>query len=160
MPAWIAGIQAPGMRPDTFMSTWVPAVHAGTTSSYNDYVTPTNLMAIVLHPSKFSKEGRRVRTVGIMYFVPFALLSLRFFAARANFACSYFRGIDQEETSPRIRHRTDQPYISRPRREGRGVIILPKDTPNVAYAAVVRKNPFMLRGPQHERDGVIGNSST
>jgi hypothetical protein len=59
MPAWIAGIQAPRMRPDTSMSTGVPAVHAGTTSSYNDYVTHTNLMAIVLHPSKFSKEGTR-----------------------------------------------------------------------------------------------------
>ena len=32
MPAWIAGIQARRMRPDTSMSTWVPAVHAGTTS--------------------------------------------------------------------------------------------------------------------------------
>jgi hypothetical protein len=44
------------MRPDTSMSTWVPAVHTGTTSSYNDYVTHTNRMAIVLHPSKFSKD--------------------------------------------------------------------------------------------------------
>src|SRR5262245_14785442 len=34
MPVWIAGIQARRMRPDTSMSTWVPAVHAGTTSSY------------------------------------------------------------------------------------------------------------------------------
>jgi hypothetical protein len=56
MPAWIAGIQAPRMRPHTSMSSWVPAVHAGTTSSYNDYVTHTNLMAIVLHPTQFSKE--------------------------------------------------------------------------------------------------------
>jgi hypothetical protein len=38
------------------MSSWVPAVQAGTASSYNDYVTHANLMAIVLHPTKFSKE--------------------------------------------------------------------------------------------------------
>ena len=58
MPAWIAGIQARRMRPDTSMSTWVPAVHAGTTSSYcNVYATYANLMAIVLPPqTKFSKE--------------------------------------------------------------------------------------------------------
>jgi len=29
-----------------------------------------------------------------------------------------------------------------------------------AEAQVVRKNPFMLREPQHERDNVVGNSST
>jgi hypothetical protein len=34
MPAWIAGIQTRGMRPETSMSTWVPAVHAGTTNAY------------------------------------------------------------------------------------------------------------------------------
>jgi hypothetical protein len=62
MPAWIAGIQSPRMRPDTSMSTWVPAVHAGTTSSYNDYVTHANLMAIVLHPTKFSKEDTKFKT--------------------------------------------------------------------------------------------------
>jgi hypothetical protein len=31
MPAWIAGIQVCRMRPETSMSTWVPALHAGTT---------------------------------------------------------------------------------------------------------------------------------
>jgi hypothetical protein len=31
MPAWIAGIQVRRMRPETSMSTWVPALHAGTT---------------------------------------------------------------------------------------------------------------------------------
>jgi hypothetical protein len=60
MPAWMAGIQAPRMRPDTSMLTWVPAVHARTTSSHNDYVTHTNLMAIVLHPTKFSKEITKI----------------------------------------------------------------------------------------------------
>jgi hypothetical protein len=60
MPAWIAGIQPPRMRPDTSMSTWVPAVHAGTTSSYIDYVTHTNLMGTVIHPTKLSKEVTRL----------------------------------------------------------------------------------------------------
>jgi hypothetical protein len=66
-----AGIQAPRMRPDTSMSTWVPAVHAGTTSSCNDYVTHANLMAIVLHPTKFSKESRRPRRVRIFILLIF-----------------------------------------------------------------------------------------
>ena len=68
MPAWIAGIQARRMRPDTSRSTWVPAVHAGTTSSYNDYVTHTNLMAIVLHPTKFSKERMKYTKFRKIYF--------------------------------------------------------------------------------------------
>src|SRR5262245_62144423 len=34
MSAWIADIQARRMCLDTSMSTWVPAVHAGTTSSH------------------------------------------------------------------------------------------------------------------------------
>jgi hypothetical protein len=59
------------MRPDTSMSTWVPAVHAGTTSSYNDHVTHTNLMAIVLHPTKFSKKARRTRRVRIFRLLNF-----------------------------------------------------------------------------------------
>src|SRR5229473_2789354 len=33
MPAWTAGIQVRRMRPETSMSTWVPALHAGTTKS-------------------------------------------------------------------------------------------------------------------------------
>jgi hypothetical protein len=31
MPAWMAGIQVRGMRPDTSMSAWIPALHAGMT---------------------------------------------------------------------------------------------------------------------------------
>jgi hypothetical protein len=54
MPKSFRGVRR--MRPDTSMSTWVPAIHAGPTRSYNDYVTHANLMAIILHPSKFSKE--------------------------------------------------------------------------------------------------------
>jgi hypothetical protein len=33
MPASIAGIQVRGMRPETSMSTWIPALHAGMTQS-------------------------------------------------------------------------------------------------------------------------------
>jgi hypothetical protein len=33
MPAWIAGIQARRMRPETSMSAWIPALHAGMTQS-------------------------------------------------------------------------------------------------------------------------------
>ena len=76
MPAWIAGIQVRRMRPDTSMSTWVPAVHAGTTNSYCDvYATYANLMATVPPPpAKFSKERSRSLRVRIsepfVFFVP------------------------------------------------------------------------------------------
>jgi hypothetical protein len=33
MPAWIAGIQAHRMCPETSMSIWIPALHAGMTES-------------------------------------------------------------------------------------------------------------------------------
>ncbi len=33
MPAWIAGIQVRRMRPETSMSTWISALHAGMTPS-------------------------------------------------------------------------------------------------------------------------------
>jgi hypothetical protein len=31
MPAWMAGIQIRRMRPQTSVSTWIPALHAGMT---------------------------------------------------------------------------------------------------------------------------------
>jgi hypothetical protein len=31
MPAWMAGIQMRRMRPETSISAWIPAVHAGMT---------------------------------------------------------------------------------------------------------------------------------
>jgi hypothetical protein len=34
MPAWIAGIQACRMHPETSMSIWIPALHAGMTQSH------------------------------------------------------------------------------------------------------------------------------
>jgi hypothetical protein len=33
MPAWIAGIQGPQDAPETSMSNWIPALHAGMTRS-------------------------------------------------------------------------------------------------------------------------------
>ena len=33
MPAWMAGIQVRRMRPETSMSAWIPALHAGMTQS-------------------------------------------------------------------------------------------------------------------------------
>jgi hypothetical protein len=33
MPAWMAGIQVRRMRPETSMSAWIPALHAGMTES-------------------------------------------------------------------------------------------------------------------------------
>jgi hypothetical protein len=58
MPAWIAGIQARRMHPDTSMSTWVPAFHAGTTSSYcNVYAT---LMAKSATPNEMFEGGHEV----------------------------------------------------------------------------------------------------
>ena len=33
MPAWMAGIQVCRMRPETFMSAWIPALHAVMTES-------------------------------------------------------------------------------------------------------------------------------
>jgi hypothetical protein len=49
MPAWMAGIQVRGMRPDTSMSTWVPAIHAGTTTII--MFTQTHKI-LVLHPNQ------------------------------------------------------------------------------------------------------------
>ena len=37
MPAWMAGIQVRRMRPETSMSAWIPALHAGMTQSRNHY---------------------------------------------------------------------------------------------------------------------------
>jgi hypothetical protein len=34
MPAWIAGIQIARMPPETSMSVWIPALHAGMTESW------------------------------------------------------------------------------------------------------------------------------
>ena len=33
MPAWMAGIQVRRMRPETSVSAWIPALHAGMTQS-------------------------------------------------------------------------------------------------------------------------------
>jgi hypothetical protein len=66
------------MRPDTSVSTWVPAVHAGTTSLFcNVYETYANLMAIVAPPQpNFRRSARKARTSKI-HISQFEILSLR-----------------------------------------------------------------------------------
>jgi hypothetical protein len=50
MPAWMAGIQMRRMRPETSMSAWIPALHAGTTESRSRPKTDPGLQP------QFSKE--------------------------------------------------------------------------------------------------------
>ena len=51
MPAWIAGIQVCRMRPETSMSAWIPALHAGMTESRSPTKTDRGPP-----PCLFSKE--------------------------------------------------------------------------------------------------------
>jgi hypothetical protein len=51
MPAWIAGIQVCRMRPETSMSAWIPALHAGMTESKS----PPRLTE-ALHPVYFLRS--------------------------------------------------------------------------------------------------------
>ena len=37
MPAWMAGIQVCRMRPETSMSAWIPALHAGMSGIEESY---------------------------------------------------------------------------------------------------------------------------
>jgi hypothetical protein len=55
MPAWMAGIQVCRMRPETSMSAWIPALHAGMTESRSR--TKTNRGA---PPFLFSKEDSKI----------------------------------------------------------------------------------------------------
>ena len=62
MPAWMAGIQARRMRPDT-------SINLGPGSPCRDdescvYVTHTNLMAIVHHSNQIFKGDRESNKVG------------------------------------------------------------------------------------------------
>jgi hypothetical protein len=52
MPAWIAGIQVRRMRPETSMSTWIPAWNAG--------MTPRGvfLNLTMASPAAFSKDTK------------------------------------------------------------------------------------------------------
>jgi len=58
MPARIAGIQVRRMRPETSMSAWIPALHAGMTQSMG--FTKTDWGA--LHLSYFQRRFRRARS--------------------------------------------------------------------------------------------------
>ena len=54
MPAWMAGIQARRMRPETSMSAWIPALHAGMTESRSRTKTDPGPP-----PRVFSKEAAK-----------------------------------------------------------------------------------------------------
>ena len=53
MPAWIAGIQVCKMLPETSMSAWIPALHAGMTESKAELTEG--------HQPVFLKEEERTR---------------------------------------------------------------------------------------------------
>ena len=69
------------------MSTWVPAVHAGTTNSYrNVYTTCASLMAKSRHPDpEFSKEVAKATKSGGFETRPY--IFLRPLHLRLNFSC-------------------------------------------------------------------------
>src|SRR5262249_21147377 len=52
MPAWMAGLQIRRIRPETSMSAWIPALHAGMTQSRSCTMTDRG----ALRPSYFQKE--------------------------------------------------------------------------------------------------------
>jgi hypothetical protein len=54
MPAWMAGIQDPRMRPETSVSPWIPALHAGMTQS-RDLLELTGT-----HPASHFSKGSRI----------------------------------------------------------------------------------------------------
>jgi hypothetical protein len=54
MPAWMAGIQVCRMRPETSMSAWIPALHAGMTESRSRTKTDRGPPPLV-----FSKEDAK-----------------------------------------------------------------------------------------------------
>ena len=56
MPAWMAGIQVCRMHPETSMSAWIPALHAGMTESRNRTKTDRGPSA-----PYFQRSARRTR---------------------------------------------------------------------------------------------------
>jgi hypothetical protein len=48
MPAWIAGIQLRRMRPETSVSAWIPALHAGMTQIEEFTKTDNSTLEVVL----------------------------------------------------------------------------------------------------------------
>jgi hypothetical protein len=55
MPAWMAGIQVCRMRPETSMSAWIPALHAGMTETSSRTKTDRGPP-----PFLFSKEDLKI----------------------------------------------------------------------------------------------------
>jgi hypothetical protein len=58
MPAWMAGIQVCRMRPETSMSAWIPALHAGMTETRSRTKTDRGPP-----PFLFSKEDTKVSDI-------------------------------------------------------------------------------------------------
>jgi hypothetical protein len=76
MPAWMAGIhQVCRMRPQTSMSVWIPALHAGMTESRSRTKTDRDPP-----PFPFSKE-RTKATKDSLIFTHFILLNFVLFAS-------------------------------------------------------------------------------
>jgi hypothetical protein len=63
MPAWIAGIQVHGMRPETSMSVWIPALHAGMTESKTRIKTDRGPRPLVFSKEEDSKVTKRRKFV-------------------------------------------------------------------------------------------------
>ncbi len=95
MPAWMAGIQVRRMRPETSMSAWIPALHAGMTESRSRTETDPGPPPLVFskEDAKITKfkmidlrnlsgacpeSGRRVRFVVRMLFAQWRLDSMKF----------------------------------------------------------------------------------
>jgi hypothetical protein len=74
MPAWIAGIQVRRMRPETSMSAWIPALHAGMTESRGSEIFDHNLRALrVLRGDLLFSFGCGFAALGSV--LPFCTLS-------------------------------------------------------------------------------------
>jgi hypothetical protein len=59
MPAWMAGIQVRGMRPETSLSAWIPALHAGMTESKTRIKTDLGPPLLVFSKEDTKKEFSR-----------------------------------------------------------------------------------------------------
>ena len=72
MPAWMAGIQVCRMRPETSMSAWIPALHAGMTETRSRTKTDRGPP-----PFLFSKEDTKYEVYNQKYPNPSCLRALR-----------------------------------------------------------------------------------
>jgi hypothetical protein len=60
MPAWMAGIQMRRMGPETSMSAWIPALHAGTTESRSRPKTDPGLHLRIFKGGHEVREARKL----------------------------------------------------------------------------------------------------